>query len=78
MWDVIKMSDAVLEAIYPVSTMAIFVAPRQLRTNFFEKLFTMDEVKEAYHAHTHTQHTHTHTHTHTYNKTNVTSNIRSH
>lgn len=57
MWDVIKMSDAVLEAIYPVPTMAIFVAPRQLRTNFFEKLFTMDEVKEAYHAHTHTQHT---------------------
>ena len=69
MWDVIKMSDAVLEAINPVSTMAIFVAPRQLRNKFFEKLFTMDEVKEAYHAHTHTHTTHithTHTHTHTY------------
>ena len=46
------MSDAVLEAISPVSTMAIFVAPRQLIKKFFEKLFTMDEVKEAYHAHT--------------------------
>ena len=75
MWDVIKMSDAVLEAISPVSTMAIFVAPRQLIKKFFEKLFTMYEVKEAYHAHTLTQHTHTHTHTYThiYNKTNVTS-----
>ena len=75
MWDVIKMSDAMLEAINPVSTMAIFVAPRQLRKKFFEKLFTMDKVKEAYHAHTHTTHiTHTtHTHTHTYNKTVITS-----
>lgn len=47
------MSDAMLEAINPVSTMAVFVAPRQLRKKFFEKLFTMDEVKEAYYTHTH-------------------------
>ena len=62
MWDVIKMSDVALEAINPVSTMVIFIASRLLRKKLFETLFTMVELKEAYHTHVHTP-THPHTHT---------------
>lgn len=74
MWDVIKTSDVVLEAINPVSTMAIFIASRLFRKKIFETLFTMVELKEAYHTHVHTPtHTNTRIHTHTHNKTIITS-----